>query len=70
MSLRHELGLGGLLACLDDLSVAPGPYAEQTDRALLKATVGKARSLGACRVVNRPNEWTPPPRASQLAKSA
>jgi N-acetylglutamate synthase-like GNAT family acetyltransferase len=70
MSLRHELGLGGLLACLDDLSVAPGPYAELADRALLKATVGKARSLGARRVVNRPNQWTPPPRASQLAKSA
>jgi hypothetical protein len=26
LSLRYQLGLGGLLACLDELAVAPGPY--------------------------------------------
>jgi hypothetical protein len=70
MSLRHQIGLGGKLACLDDMAVAPGPVAATVGRKLLKATLGKARALGACRVVNKPNEWTPPPRASQLAKSA
>jgi N-acetylglutamate synthase-like GNAT family acetyltransferase len=69
LSLRYQLGLGGLLACLDELAVAPGPY-KNVDRALLQATVGKARSLGARRVVIKANEGTPPPRASQLPKTA
>ncbi len=70
MSLRHQIGLGGLLACLDDMAIAPGPLADLAGRKLLKATIGRARALGARRVVNKPNEWTPPPRAAQLAKSA
>jgi N-acetylglutamate synthase-like GNAT family acetyltransferase len=70
LSLRWQLGLGGLLACLDELAILPGPYQKPADRALLQATVGKARSLGARRVIIRTNEGTPPPRASQLAKSA
>lgn len=69
LSLRYQLGLGGLLACLDELAVAPGT-GKDVDRALLQATVGKARSLGARRIVIKANEGTPPPRAHQLAQSA
>lgn len=67
LSLRYQLGLGGLLACLDELAVLPGPEEKRTHRLLMKATVGKARALGARRVVLRANEGTPPPRAAQLA---
>jgi hypothetical protein len=69
LSLRYQLGLGGLLACLDELAVAPGADA-RAERLLRQATVGKARSLGAKRVVARANEGTPPPRAHQLRESA
>src|SRR3954470_11897658 len=51
LSLRWQLGLGGLLACPHELAVAPG--AKAAERVLLQATVGKARSLGARRVVTR-----------------
>lgn len=67
LSLRYQLGLGGLLACLDELVISPGPEEKRTNRLLLKATVGKARAMGARRVVLRANEGTPPPRAAQLA---
>ncbi len=70
LSLRYQLGLGGLLACLDELAIAPVEETQRVNRALMQATVGKARSLGARRVVIRANEGTPPPRASVLAKSA
>jgi len=70
LALRHKLGLGGLVAQLDELAVAPGPHARSAERALQQATVGKARSLGACKVIKQANEWTPPPRAAQLARSA
>jgi predicted N-acetyltransferase YhbS len=70
LSLRYQLGLGGLLACLDELAVAPGPEAPKVEKALMQATVGKARSLGARRVVVRANEGTPPPRAHQMARTA
>jgi hypothetical protein len=69
LSLRYQIGLGGLLACLDELAVAQGAP-KNSDRALLQATVGKARSLGARKVVMKANENTPPPRAAQLAQSA
>jgi hypothetical protein len=69
LSMRWQLGLGGLLACLDELAIAPGS-AKNAERALLQATVGKARSLGARRVIIKANENTPPPRAHQLAQSA
>lgn len=65
LSLRYQIGLGGLLACLDELALAPGQ--KHAEKALLQATVGKARSLGARRVITRVNEGTPPPRAAQLA---
>ena len=69
LSMRWQLGLGGLLACLDELAISPGS-AKNAERALLQATVGKARSLGARRVIIKANENTPPPRAHQLAQSA
>jgi len=59
-----KLGLGGLLACLDELAIAPGH--KGVEGALMQATVGKARGLGARRIVVRANEGTPPPRAAQL----
>ena len=72
LSMRWQLGLGGLVACLDELAVEPGPHAQRADKALKQATVGRARSLGARRVVvQRANEGTPPPRvAQQLARTA
>ena len=69
LSMRYQLGLGGLLACLDELAIAPDS-GKGVDRALLQATVGKARSLGARRVVQRINENTPPPRPLPLAATA
>jgi N-acetylglutamate synthase-like GNAT family acetyltransferase len=69
LSMRYQLGLGGLLACLDELAIEPGS-GKGVDRALLQATVGKARSLGARRVVKRINENTPPPRPAVLAATA
>ena len=68
LSLRWQLGLGGLLACLDELAVARGFKA--AERVLLQATVGKARSLGARRVAMKANEGTPPPRAHQIRAAA
>jgi hypothetical protein len=53
LSMRHQLGLGGLLASLDELAIAPGA-AKGVDRALMQATVGKARSMGARKVEVRP----------------
>ena len=60
MSMRYQLGLGGLLACLDELAVAPGGAAPAVEKALMQATVGKARSLGARRTVVRANEGVAP----------
>lgn len=69
LSMRYQLGLGGLVASLDELAVEPGQDA-RVNRLLLQATVGKARSLGARRIVQRANEGTPPPRAAQLRAQA
>lgn len=68
LSMRHQLGLGGLLACLDELAIADGH--KSAEKLLMQATVGKARSLGARRVVVKANEGTPPPRAAQRAAAA
>ena len=68
LSMRYQLGLGGLLACLDEIALASG-Y-KSAEKLLLQATVGKARSLGARRVVVKANEGTPPPRAAQRAAAA
>jgi N-acetylglutamate synthase-like GNAT family acetyltransferase len=72
LSLRHQLGLGGLLASLDELVITPGPYEKGVDKALMQATVGKARSLGARRIITRVNEGTPTRSAAQapIAKTA
>lgn len=59
LSMRYQLGLGGLLACLDELAVAPGS-GPAVEKALMQATVGKARSLGARRTVVRANEGVAP----------
>jgi hypothetical protein len=59
MSMRYQLGLGGLLACLDELAIAPGA-GPNVEKALMQATVGKARSLGARRTVVRANEGVAP----------
>jgi GNAT superfamily N-acetyltransferase len=56
LSMRHQLGLGGMLACLDELAIARGADTKGIERALLQATVGKARSGGARRVIIRANE--------------
>lgn len=69
LSLRYQLGLGGLLACLDELAIA-SHAGEGVEGALLQATVGKAKSLGARRIVMRANETTPPRRAHALPRSA
>jgi N-acetylglutamate synthase-like GNAT family acetyltransferase len=63
LSMRYQLGLGGLLACLDELAVAPGAGPE-VEKALMQATVGKARSLGARRTVVRANDGVAPRTAA------
>ena len=71
LSLRHQLGLGGLLASLDEFVITPGPHEKGVDKALMQATVGKARSLGARRIITRVNEGTSPrPAAAAIAKTA
>jgi len=69
LSLRYQLGLGGLLACLDELAIAPDAP-KGADKALLQATVGRARALGAVRIVKDANQGTPPPRAAQIRARA
>ena len=70
LSLRYQLGIGGLVASLDELAIDDGPEAARIERKLRKATVGRARALGARQVINKANENTPPPRAAQLQKTA
>ena len=69
LALRHQLGLGGLLASLDVLAVLPD-LPKSVARALRAATVGRARAMGAVRVLREANQHTPPPRASQLRARA
>jgi hypothetical protein len=69
LCLRYQLGLGGLVACLDEFAVvkdAPRGVA----RALRRETLGRARALGAVRVLKEANRNTPPPRAAQLRARA
>lgn len=60
LSMRYQLGLGGLLASLDELAIAPDAV-KGVDRALMQATVGKARSMGARKVEVRPSRKTTAP---------
>jgi hypothetical protein len=69
LSLRYQLGLGGLLACLDEFAVARDAP-RGVERALRRATLGRARALGAVRVLKEANRNTPPPRAAQLRARA
>jgi hypothetical protein len=69
LSLRYQLGLGGLLACLDEFAVVEDAP-RGVERALRHATVGRARALGAVRVLKEANRHTPPPRAAQLRARA
>jgi len=70
LSLRHQLGLGGLVASLDEFVITPGPHEKGADKALMQATVGRARALGARRIINtRINEGTTP-RPAAIARTA
>jgi N-acetylglutamate synthase-like GNAT family acetyltransferase len=69
LSLRHQLGLGGLLASLDEFVIQPNPQSKAVDKLLMQATVGKARALGARRVITRVNEGTSP-RPAAIARTA
>jgi hypothetical protein len=69
LALRYQLGLGGLIASLDELAIAPGAP-RGVERRLRRATLGKARALGAVRVLKLANQHTPPPRAAQLRARA
>jgi hypothetical protein len=69
LSLRYQLGLGGLLACLDEFAVAKDAP-RGVERALRRETLGRARALGAVRVLKEANRNTPPPRAAQLRARA
>jgi hypothetical protein len=69
LSLRYQLGLGGLLACLDEFAVVPGAP-KGVERALRRETLGRARAMGAVRVLKQANQHTPPPRAAQLKARA
>jgi len=69
LSLRYQLGLGGLLACLDEFAVVPDAP-KGVVRALRRETLGRARAMGAVRVLKEANQHTPPPRAAQLRARA
>ena len=54
------------MANLDEFAVLEGPHLKSATRHLRMATLGKARALGAVRVVkDLANTGTPPPRAAQ-----
>lgn len=69
LALRYQLGLGGLIASLDELAVA-ADAPKGVERRLRRETLGKARALGAVRVLKQANQHTPPPRAAQLRARA
>ena len=68
-ALRYQLGLGGLVASLDELAVEKNAP-RGVERALRRETLGRARGLGAVRVLKDANRNTPPPRAAQLRARA
>jgi hypothetical protein len=69
LALRYQLGLGGLVASLDELSIA-ADAPKGVERTLRRETLGRARALGALRVLKQANQLTPPPRAAQLRSRA
>ncbi len=69
LALRYQLGLGGLVASLDELAIDKNAP-RGVERALRRETLGRARALGAVRVLKEANRNTPPPRAAQLRARA
>ncbi len=69
LALRYQLGLGGLIANLDELAIA-ADAPKGVERKLRRETLGRARALGALRVLKLANQHTPPPRAAQLRARA
>ncbi len=69
LALRYQLGLGGLIANLDELAIA-ADAPKGVERKLRRETLGRARALGAVRVLKLANQHTPPPRAAQLRARA
>ncbi len=69
LALRYQLGLGGLIASLDELAIA-ADAPRGVERRLRRATLGKARALGAVRVLKQANQHTPPRRAAQVRARA
>ncbi len=69
LALRYQLGLGGLLASLDEFAIVPDAP-RGVERALRHATLGRRAALGAVRVLKEANQHTPPPRAAQLRARA
>jgi len=69
LALRYQLGLGGLIANLDELAIA-ADAPKGVERKLRRETLGRARALGALRVLKQANQHTPPPRAAQLRAKA
>jgi hypothetical protein len=69
LSLRYHLGLGGLLASLDEMIIAPNPY-KNVERGLLQATVGRARALGARKIVTKTEGIRPVPAPKPQAPVA
>jgi hypothetical protein len=69
LALRYQLGLGGLIATLDELAIATDAP-KGVERKLRRETLGRARALGAVHVLKQANQHTPPPRAAQLRARA
>jgi len=69
LALHYQLGLGGLVASLDELAVDKNAP-RGVERALRRETLGRARARGAVRVLKEANRNTPPPRAAQLRARA
>ena len=69
LSLRYQLGLGGIVANLDELAIA-ADAPRGVERKLRRETLGRARALGAVCVLKQANQHTPPPRAAQLRARA
>jgi hypothetical protein len=69
LALRYQLGLGGLVASLDELSIA-ADAPKGVERKLRRETLGRARALGALRVLKQANQLTPTPRVAQLRARA
>jgi hypothetical protein len=69
LALRYQLGLGGLVACLDEFAIEKDAP-RGVERALQRETVGRARTLGAVRVLKDANRNTPPPRAAHIRARA